>query len=99
MKYPHLVFPNLNDSAISMSLKIAWKSSLRLSQNQRYEWVITTFKNQSISARIAFAGTTKFSIFCVDLIALIGFDEPDAPDLLSLSSGREKKTCYSRIFR
>ena len=31
------------------------------------------------------------SVLCVDLIALIGFDELDAPNLLSLPSRREKK--------
>ena len=64
MKHPHLVFPNLNDSAILLSLNIAWKGLLRFSQNWRDEWVITTFKTQSISARIADAGTTKLCTLC-----------------------------------
>ena len=36
---------------------------------------------------MAFSGATKLSILCVDLIVLIGSDELDPPDLLSLPSG------------
>ena len=97
MKYPHLVFPNLNDSTILLSLNIAWKSSLRFSQNRRDEWVITTFTTQSISTQIAFAGTTKLSILCVDLTVLIGFDELDTPDLLSLPLGHEKYLLFHNL--